>query len=133
MTETITVRPGQIWADNDKRQHGRTLRVERVDGDRTLCRILTNRDVVQRDIDRYGAAGMQDRRGKTVSVATAGGAVPAGGPPASTKRDATRRSPRPSMRRSIPASRSAGSHVYMTESPNGELHEVRYDDEKPSD
>jgi hypothetical protein len=71
MSETITVKPGQIWADNDKRQQGRTLLVERVDGDRALCRILTNRDVVQRDIERHYAAGMQDRHGKTVSVAVA--------------------------------------------------------------
>lgn len=26
-----TVRPGQIWADDDPRQHGRTIRVERIE------------------------------------------------------------------------------------------------------
>lgn len=31
MPETTTVRPGQIWADNDKRSSGRELRIERVD------------------------------------------------------------------------------------------------------
>jgi hypothetical protein len=31
MPETTTVRPGQIWADNDKRSNGRELRIERVD------------------------------------------------------------------------------------------------------
>lgn len=33
MTETPTVRPGQVWADLDKRSPGRTVRVDRVDGE----------------------------------------------------------------------------------------------------
>lgn len=68
MPETPTVRPGQIWADNDWRSEGRTLRVERIDGDRVLCRILTNSDDQQWRLDN-SAWRAQDRRGKTVSIA----------------------------------------------------------------
>jgi hypothetical protein len=38
------VRPGQVWAGNDPRAAGRTIRVERLDGDKAICRVLTNSD-----------------------------------------------------------------------------------------
>jgi hypothetical protein len=62
------VRPGQVWADNDKRHKGRTLRVERVAGGIVLCRIVTNTDTVQRLLDRKSPQ-VRDRRGKIVSIA----------------------------------------------------------------
>ncbi|MFB6643122.1 DUF6354 family protein [Streptomyces chartreusis] len=36
------VRPGQIWADNDKRCEGRTLRVEAVSARHAQCTDLTS-------------------------------------------------------------------------------------------
>lgn len=38
----VEVRVGSVWADNDPRSAGRTLRVERVDGDKAVCTVLTN-------------------------------------------------------------------------------------------
>lgn len=38
------VKPGQVWADNDPRSAGRTLRVDRIDGDRAVCTVLTDAD-----------------------------------------------------------------------------------------
>lgn len=42
MTE---VKPGQVWADNDPREEGRTLRVERIEDDKAICTVLSNRSV----------------------------------------------------------------------------------------
>ena len=36
-----TVRPGQVWADNDHRVEGRTLRVDKIDGDHAICTVVT--------------------------------------------------------------------------------------------
>lgn len=44
MSEIIEVRPGQVWADNDPRSAGRTLRVDAIDGNKAVCTILTNTD-----------------------------------------------------------------------------------------
>jgi hypothetical protein len=49
VSQPITVRPGQIWADNDKRSEGRHIRVLEVDD--------THATVVQVDI-----RGMVDSR-----------------------------------------------------------------------
>lgn len=67
------VQPGQVWADNDPRCEGRTLRVERIDGERALCRILTNGNAVQAEIDRSSPPPRnlwrtQDRRGCTTRI-----------------------------------------------------------------
>ncbi|MFG2959751.1 DUF6354 family protein [Streptomyces sp. NPDC048291] len=35
------VRVGQVWADNDKRSEGRTLRVDEVDARYAYCTVLT--------------------------------------------------------------------------------------------
>jgi hypothetical protein len=45
--DTIEVRVGQVWADNDSRCHGRTLRIDAVDGDTAVCTVLTNTTEVQ--------------------------------------------------------------------------------------
>jgi hypothetical protein len=65
------VRPGQVWADNDKRAEGRTLRVDAVFGATALCTVLTNSNNVQRTLDTGTARlyGNSDRRGKRVQVA----------------------------------------------------------------
>ncbi|MGR6924264.1 hypothetical protein ACU635_59225 [[Actinomadura] parvosata] len=51
--EPPAVRAGQVWADNDPRAAGRTLRVERLDGDQAICMVLTNSDSTQRHLDAY--------------------------------------------------------------------------------
>jgi hypothetical protein len=57
MTDTPNVRPGQIWADNDPRAAGRTLRVDEIRHSPSMgrpvavCTVLTNRDEAQKRID----------------------------------------------------------------------------------
>ena len=34
------VEVGQVWADNDSRVYGRTVKVEAIDGDKAVCRVL---------------------------------------------------------------------------------------------
>jgi hypothetical protein len=75
MTETTPVRPGQIWADNDYRAAGRTLRVDEVvglpAGDQVaVCMILTNPTKTQDRLDRAGGrdAWVRDMRGKTTRI-----------------------------------------------------------------
>lgn len=73
MTEQPTVRPGQIWADNDKRNEGRTLRVEtitHVDGKphTVRCTILTNTNEVQASLDAVGQRIYSDARGKQTHI-----------------------------------------------------------------
>jgi ABC-type phosphate transport system auxiliary subunit len=63
----IQVKPGQIWTDNDKRAAGRTVRVERVEGGKAVCVVLTNRDAAQRELDR-GSPWCTDMRGKTTRI-----------------------------------------------------------------
>ncbi len=68
------VKPGQVWADNDPRSAGRTLRVEQIDGDKAVCVILTNTDETQRDIDNppsrtWGLS--RDRRGSRTRISLA--------------------------------------------------------------
>jgi hypothetical protein len=73
-TDAPTVKPGQIWADNDKRAAGRTLRVERVLGDKAQCTILTNTDVAQKQIDEYQGRACpwaRDMRGKKTWISLA--------------------------------------------------------------
>lgn len=41
MAEQV-VREGQVWADNDRRSRGRTLKVVRVENGRALCVVLTD-------------------------------------------------------------------------------------------
>lgn len=78
-TEQIPVRPGQVWADNDPRTPGRTIRIDSVDGDTAVCTVLTNDDPSQALIDTHGSPGKSgrylgriwvpgDRRGTTTRV-----------------------------------------------------------------
>jgi hypothetical protein len=67
-SEAPDVRPGQVWADDDKRHAGRTLRVERINSGLALCQILTNTDETQGWLDRKNPH-VHDRRGKTIPIA----------------------------------------------------------------
>jgi hypothetical protein len=63
------VRLGQVYADNDQRQAGRTLRVDGIEADRAICTILTNSDETQEQIERIRDwYRPQDMRGKTVRI-----------------------------------------------------------------
>lgn len=62
MPETPDVKPGQVWADNDQRSAGRTIRVDRIEGDKAVCTILTNRDAA--DLNDWGT----DMRGRQVRI-----------------------------------------------------------------
>ncbi|MGR6915392.1 hypothetical protein ACU635_14200 [[Actinomadura] parvosata] len=44
MNAQVTVRPLQVWADNDKRCSGRTVRVDEVDERFAYCTVLTPRE-----------------------------------------------------------------------------------------
>ena len=63
------VKPGQIWADNDPRSAGRTLRVERIDGGKAVCTVLTNITPVKADL-QHGVL-VSDRRGETTRISLA--------------------------------------------------------------
>jgi hypothetical protein len=74
-TDLPDVRPGQIWADNDKRSKGRTLQVDQIISDRTsgdlvaVCKILTNADSTQRELDDPKILwSSRDMRGQRVRV-----------------------------------------------------------------
>lgn len=67
MTE---VKPGSIWADNDERSAGRTLRVERIEDGKAVCTILTNITVTQVELER-GVKRLRDMRGKTTRISLA--------------------------------------------------------------
>lgn len=64
MTE---VRPGQVWADNDPRNEGRTLRVDEVGGEVVLCTVLTLSHLVQELVDK-GSPWAKDVRGKQRTI-----------------------------------------------------------------
>lgn len=67
MTEP-QVEPGQVWADNDNRCKGRTIRVDSIDGDRAVCTVLTNPTSTQERIDRGDQSNIQDTRGKQTRI-----------------------------------------------------------------
>ena len=64
------VNPGQIWADNDPRSAGRTLRVDRIEGGKAVCTTLTNVDSTQWRIDRDDRTA-RDMRGRTTRISLA--------------------------------------------------------------
>lgn len=68
-TRLPDVRPGQVWADNDPRSEGRTLRVERIEGTKAVCTVLTNMTPSQADLRR--GVLVTDMRGKTTRIALA--------------------------------------------------------------
>lgn len=65
--EIPDVRPGQIWADNDWRSAGRTIRVLEIVGDKALCQVVTNSDDVQQKVD-HKSPWVTDRRGKNTGI-----------------------------------------------------------------
>jgi hypothetical protein len=77
MTDTPTVRPGQVWADNDPRAAGRTFRVDEIRHSPsmgrpvTVCTIMTNRDDTQAEIDHPTTPWYRpsDRRGAQTVIA----------------------------------------------------------------
>ena len=64
------IKPGQVWADNDERSMGRTLRVEAVEGGKAVCVILTNSNPTQAELDR-GERRTQDTRGRKTRISLA--------------------------------------------------------------
>jgi hypothetical protein len=78
MISYYEVKPGQIWADNDSRSVGRTLRSDRIVDSKAVCTILANADDLQRALDacmpgepaRVGEYP-DDRRGKTTRISLA--------------------------------------------------------------
>jgi hypothetical protein len=59
--------PGQIWADNDPRATGRTIRIDHIANGKAICTVLTNRTAAQDELDR-GSTWLNDTRGKTVGI-----------------------------------------------------------------
>ena len=59
-TDELVVEPGQIWADNDARSEGRTLRVDSVDASYAHCTILSDAN----DQEQSGSS----RAGKTTTI-----------------------------------------------------------------
>ncbi|MFC6080981.1 hypothetical protein [Sphaerisporangium aureirubrum] len=57
------VRPGQVWADADPRNAGRTVRIDSVDSRHAFYTVLTNSTKAQDDIDR-GGGHFTDTRGR---------------------------------------------------------------------
>lgn len=66
-TTPPTPEPGQIWADNDPRCEGRTIRIEHIVDGKATCTVLTNRTAAQDELDR-GRTYLTDRRGTTVGI-----------------------------------------------------------------
>jgi hypothetical protein len=77
VSDTPTVRPGQIWADNDPRAWGRTLRVDEIrpgewtDQPIAVCTVLTNTDDTQAGIDasKVDWYRPRDMRGRQTQIA----------------------------------------------------------------
>jgi hypothetical protein len=61
MPNTPEVRVGSVWADNDPRSAGRTLRVDAIDGGKAVCTILTNTDSANVGWQQRDMRGKQTR------------------------------------------------------------------------
>lgn len=69
MSQQQPVEPKQVWQDCDKRAGGRYIRVDRIDGDKAICTVLTNRDSAQEQLDRQpDVVGIVDQRGRTTRI-----------------------------------------------------------------
>lgn len=71
--EAPEVRPNQVWADNDPRSAGRTLRVDAIDGDKAVCTITANDRATQEYLDDPANRGKarvraRDMQGKTTRI-----------------------------------------------------------------
>lgn len=60
--ERITPKVGQVWADNDPRMAGRTLKIIAIDGERVQFEVIENDQEAQRNVD--DGFLRSDRRGK---------------------------------------------------------------------
>jgi hypothetical protein len=77
MSDAPNVRPGQVWADNDPRAAGRTLRVDEIRYDPgtgrhvAVCTVLTNRADTQTHIDHPWVPWYKprDMRGQQTEIA----------------------------------------------------------------
>lgn len=58
MADAPDVHPGQTWADNDPRNAGRTLLVERIEDGRAVCTVLTDSDAQRKLIAQWGGRSM---------------------------------------------------------------------------
>jgi hypothetical protein len=67
------VRPGQVWADNDPRSAGRTLRVDSIENGKAICIIVTDADDVAAHIRRAHECGAVARGsvGRTTRISLA--------------------------------------------------------------
>lgn len=63
----FSVQVGQIWADNDYRKSGRTLKITALEGNDAICQVLTNYDHVQEELDK-GYWSYQDMRGTQTTI-----------------------------------------------------------------
>jgi hypothetical protein len=69
------VKVGQVYADNDRRSAGRTLRVDAIEDGKALCTVLTNEAVTQAYIDdpaskpNWMPRAYKDQRGKQTRIA----------------------------------------------------------------
>jgi hypothetical protein len=70
------VKAGQVWADDDRRAAGRTIRVDAIEDGKAVCTILTNSTDAQELIDSWHFQGKtgtcpwaQDTRGRTTRIA----------------------------------------------------------------
>lgn len=74
MTAIPDVQPGQVWADNDSRVAGRTIRVESIEDGKAICTVLTNSTKAQADLDAHGGkftGWSQDTRSRTTKISLA--------------------------------------------------------------
>lgn len=63
----MEITPGQIWADNYHGNKGRTIRVDRVEGQYVHATVVTNSDSAQWHLDR-GTLFARDVRGRTTRI-----------------------------------------------------------------
>lgn len=64
-----TVKVGDVWADNDPRVAGRTIRVDRIEGEYAYCTILTNDDETQQALDNpKGRSRRRDNRSRPTRI-----------------------------------------------------------------
>jgi hypothetical protein len=68
MAEQPEVKVGQVWADNDKRCKGRTIRVDAIEAGKAVCTVLTNADAVQAALDAGDPMWVADGRKRPTRI-----------------------------------------------------------------